>query len=462
MMFLRDPVQRLDGRGGVPQSLPNRFRREQRAASFLLRYADLLSIEAAFVLYVFAGRYKGLPELRRIPVDLTLLMLLVTYAAVASALATRRLKPIPLNPVVLSMIGFGSLAAASFFWSSMGTPNSDKLMRFLVLTGSAFFFAYMIGQDWVRRERLLRLIAGFSCLLLFYYVYYRWLVGSDPLEGAEPNRDLNGNNYLEYSDHAGMLFLVLFTFGLFSNRWQFAASSAGSALALLALAAIGGRGHLVFSVLAVPGTVILLLFFKSKNRWLRLGRILKFASFLAVTAALSYAVLLELKGPEVVWAQLHTLERAQSELQGSDEAHSLEGRIEGQEDAFEKWLEKPILGWGIGEFRIQHETFMYPHNLLLEILMELGVVGAVLFFFPGVIAAGSCLRTIRVASRWVEPCIALMFLTSFAAHLSVAGYLADDRVFFMYLGLTLGMRTPLFRRYSDRFRFSPSMQGRPR
>ncbi len=178
-----------------------------------------------------------------------------------------------------------------------------------------------------------------------------------------------------------------------------------------------------------------------------------------MTATLGYAVLAGLRDPAVVWEQFHTLERAETELQGSDEAHSLERRAYGQEDAFEKWLEQPILGWGIGEFRIQHEMLEYPHNILLEILMELGLVGALLFFFPCLTAAGNCIRTVPVASRWVEPCLALMFLTSFLAHLTVSGYLADDRVFFTYLGVALGMGAPLLRGHTDTFRVAASMPG---
>ncbi len=273
MMFVRDLAPQVGGRGAPPLDTSRRGG-QPRLLRFLPRAAELLSIEAAFVLFVFSGRYKNLPELRHLPVDLTVLFLVITYASVAWAVAVRRLKPIPLNPVVLSMIGFGSVATASFFWSSMLEPNLDKLTRFLLLTGSAFFVSYMIAQDPERRDRLLRIIGGFSCLLLSYYVYYRWLVGMDPLEGSEPSRTLNGNNYLEYADHASMLFLILFTFGLFGDRQQFAAGCAGSVLALLALVTIGGRGSLVFSVLAIPLMVVLLLFRAKKNRfplWPNLG-----------------------------------------------------------------------------------------------------------------------------------------------------------------------------------------------
>jgi hypothetical protein len=34
--------------------------------------------------------------------------------------------------------------------------------------------------------------------------------------------------------------------------------------------------------------------------------------------------------------------------------------------------------------------------------------------------------------------IALLFLTDFALHLTVQGYLADDRIFLAYLGMTIG------------------------
>jgi O-antigen ligase len=125
----------------------------------------------------------------------------------------------------------------------------------------------------------------------------------------------------------------------------------------------------------------------------------------------------------------------------------MDGRLQAQELAFEKWLEKPVLGWGIGEFRLHHR-FEYPHNLLLESLMELGLVGTTLLFSVCVVAILASLRIlVSEIPDWVQAALALLFLTDLLSHLTVQGYLADDRIFFMYLGMVVA--SPGLSRFSD-------------
>jgi len=120
---------------------------------------------------------------------------------------------------------------------------------------------------------------------------------------------------------------------------------------------------------------------------------------------------------------------------------SVDERLQAQKFAFEQWQRKPILGWGIGEFRVERFIPGYPHNLLLESLMELGLTGAVLLFSACAIALLNCIRWVRRgALNWVDVSIVLLFLTELVSHLTVQGYLADDRIFFAYMALVIGLR----------------------
>ncbi len=352
------------------------------------------------------------------------------------------------------MISFCALAAVSLFWSSIDHLNVDKVVRFLLLTSPSFFAAQMLAQDKNRQERLLRLLVWFSCAILLYYAYYRWILGVDV--AANVQGEDYANNYLEYNSHASILFIVFLCLAVFGSPEQRGLAIIGSSAALFALVAIGGRGPFTLALLAIP-LLALGLLLPSPITLQRLKRLMVFVSALIVVAVVGYVGFVRLSGPSAVWEQLHTLDRYQSQLSG-DETHSLDLRFNGQKDAFRQWQEKPILGWGIGEFRVQHNDLAYPHNLLLEILMEIGLAGAFLFMCMCAVAVIECIRVAQDGmSSWVDSGIALLFLADLVSHLTVEGYLADDRIFFAYVGLALGLRKAAERRRTQPVRRRPTL-----
>jgi hypothetical protein len=71
--------------------------------------------------------------------------------------------------------------------------------------------------------------------------------------------------------------------------------------------------------------------------------------------------------------------------------------------------------------------------------MEMGLVGACLFFGIPAAALAQCWTIVRQAStRWPDIAMVLLFVVSLCWELTVAGYLADDRIFFAYLGMVIG------------------------
>ena len=425
---------------GIGMSMRTHHARRRHASRLSTRFvpglSDLLSIEASFILFLFAGRYKMFPELRGFPIDFTVLFFVLTAALIAWALVSGRMRPFPLNLPVLLMILFSEFAAASLFWSSLDPFNKDKLIRFLLFTSTSFFAAYMFGQDKERRERLLRMLALLSCAILLYYVYYRYVLGIDmagPSAGKFPE---DSNNYLEYNAHASILFIMFIALAVLGSSKQMWLAFAGAGAMLFLLATIGGRGPLAVALLAIP-LMGVGLFLRPQGVLKGLTRLLMFVAILCVIAGATYTVMVQAYGSET-WEHLRTLDRYDMQL-SSEDTTSLDERRDARELAIQGWHEKPILGWGIGEFRVQ-SVFGYPHNLLLEILMELGLVGAFFFLPICVIAVVACVRVVqRRTCGWTEITIALLYVTELVSHLTVQGYLADNRSFFAYLGLALGM-----------------------
>jgi O-antigen ligase len=83
---------------------------------------------------------------------------------------------------------------------------------------------------------------------------------------------------------------------------------------------------------------------------------------------------------------------------------------------------------------------MYPHNLFLEVLMEQGLIGF------GLLAALTGLGLVRAWRLWPAgrpqwPVIALilLFIPWLMARAVHQGFLPDERVLFVLLGLILGL-----------------------
>lgn len=399
----------------------------------------MFSVEAVFTLYLFSGRYKTFPELQGLPVDFTLLFFVVTAALIAWALVSGRMRPFPLSLPVLLMILFSEFSAASLFWSSLDWLNKDKLVRFLALTSTSFFAAHMLAQDKHRLERLIRMMAWLSCAILVYYVYYRYGLGIDMQAANAPSGRVpaDSNNYLEYNAHASMLFIFCIALAVFGSWKQMCTALAGAGAMLFLLTTIGGRGPLALALLAIP-LMGLGLSLRPHGTVQGLMRLSMFVAALCVIAAGTYTAMVQAYGSET-WQHLRTLSRYEMQI-SSEDTTSMDERRDARDLAVRQWHEKPILGWGIGEFRVE-SAVGYPHNLLLEILMELGLVGAFIFFPVCIAAAVECVRVARSRGcGWTEIAIALLYLTELGAHLTVTGYLADDRYFFAFLGLLMGMR----------------------
>jgi O-antigen ligase len=297
----------------------------------------------------------------------------------------------------------------------------------------------------------------FSCAFLLYYAYLRYGLGINMQAGA----DMGPDNYLEYGTDASILFIISLALAAFGSPKQLYGAVFGAGAALYALLIMGGRGPLAVALLAVP-LLGLGLLQRSRQSWRHLARL---AGLLAVLVAFAAVGLVALERPDQsdteLERQFRTLDRFQAQL-SRENTTSMDERTGGRDLAYRMWLEEPLLGSGIGEFEVNDTYLKFPHNLLLEILAEMGIVGAFLFFPVCAVAVRDCLRIAKDrACHWSDAAIALLFLTELASHLTVQGFLSDDRIFFAYIGLVIGSRVAVGR--SNRPAAAlPGLLARPR
>jgi O-antigen ligase len=298
----------------------------------------------------------------------------------------------------------------------------------------AFFTGSTVGRQAERAARFIRLLIGISMLLLLYYSYYRFVLGinltSDKLS------DYYANNYLEYSWHASYLFIIFCVYIVFAAHPKFLWSFSGAVLSMAGLLVIGGRGPMLFGLMAIP----LVLLTASLRRVAFAPHTKRLASYVVGIAFVGiagyYAALSS--GGSLFGQDLVTVQRWELSLSG-ESTFSMDAREEAQRAALSFWQERPFFGWGIGEFRVKH-WLKYPHNLLLEVLMEMGIAGAVIFIALCAMVARRCCRIMAWPSApWQTVAIATLLLCSLASHLTVQGYLADDRAFLALMGLAAGL-----------------------
>jgi O-antigen ligase len=225
--------------------------------------------------------------------------------------------------------------------------------------------------------------------------------------------------------------LVIAIYGILAagRTWSRLASVALLPLLAVALLAAGSRGPVV--ALAV-GLVVLVGLVAASGRSRR--RLLAVAGGL-----LGAAVIVPLIVPG------STVGRAFSTLLGSASGLSSNGRSGLWAQAYTVFGEHPLFGIGTGGFASVSSVELYPHNLLLEMAVELGIAGVLLIVG---IVAGSSARLIGAwrAARGRDKLDAVVLLTLFlmaVLNALFSGAIQDNMEVWVWAGLGIGMSARL-------------------
>jgi O-antigen ligase len=427
---------RARGTGFVPG------RRKMLGTLFVRRISivgGVVSFEAFFLLFIFAGVYKEMPELEGFPVDFTLAFLVLSMLVGVWVLFRRPCSVRGVNDIsVILYCLFLSWVAWSLVWSPMGEFNLEKLSKTTILISWCFFGGCLIvGQQQHRVIRFVVIVMIIAVALLLYLWYYRFILGKiDPETGAT-----KGTNYLQYGLQAQYLLAILVCVVVAGKGFVRPLLGAlGAITVLVFMLFIGARGPLLWAIFSVALAPLFLLL-NPNARSYRTG-VLSLVVWPIIVLGLSTLVLMWTgTAPiEQLVPQMRTLERfeAYSEWGGGS---SVRGRTEAQLFALEWWSHAPIIGWGVGAFEQRYlENLRYPHNLFLEVLMEQGLIGF------GLLAALMGLGLVRAwklwpadRSQWPAMALILMFVALLMSRATHQGFLPDERPLFAFLGVILGL-----------------------
>jgi O-antigen ligase len=372
---------------------------------------------ALLTLYVWVGLFKDKSVVASSPVDVTLLLGLLLVALCAYRWASGRVKSVPLG-LVAPLVAISAALVISLDWTPSPGYGGEKATKFLTLTLLATVAPFFL----VETERDLR--RYFSWTVVLAIVTAVFTVMNPPAADGRLTIGSEGNTIgISRVLCTGALILLVgaLTDLIARRRWAVA-----GAIALVAVAAaIGSRGPLLSLVFALLATGAV---------WLarvprRLAPVL-----LAVVAAAALLPFISLPQDSS-----QRLSRAVRDPVASFRA---DPRYDIFSEAVTLIEHHPLVGVGAGGFqsvgRLAVPPEDYPHNMVLEVWSELGLLPLVILLASIVtllagLWRGAWRHTRDRAGPLLYVLIGFLLFNLFATLLT--GDLNDNRAFWGVFGL---------------------------
>lgn len=455
-------------------------------------FRDLLSavfsFETAFVLYLFAGFFKASDFLSWVPFDLTLFFFVVSIMAGGWVLWKRGFS---ISRQALLLVGatilFAGWVLLSLLWAPSTRYGLEKAIQFVVLNGWALVGAAVILDG--KYKRLNRFYGVVVVLALLFAL--------ETMRVYLPHKDVRSYEVLGASyQHVGRLVGLGFVLAVaaFVRRGKNVGRSALllflGALFFFVLLFVGARGPFLAAVLAMA--LILLLSRASISKKMLFVAVLvaiylissmmmgpSLRTMYRFNVILAHEVGWQLPGaeptptpyptpkpkPTAISQSVSTPQVSSAGGKPTQETslsgtvlpatptprptpkpriptpkeipnESIELRKTRFSNAVQLWLTTPIIGAGVGGFAYFYpadQFRVYPHNMILEVLSELGVIGLLLWLGMFAVAFGGLIK----AHRWRDPMviIALGFFTFTFLNAMISGDIVSNRHLFTSLGL---------------------------
>lgn len=385
--------------------------------------------EWLFALFLFAGYYKADPRLSFIQtrIDITLLFLILSFLvffhrALRKMFAQRI--PRSFTRVATFFLLLKICLLAGLLYTQSTQYGFDKTLRFIFLTGWAFWGSVLLIPNVLSLRRFCWALVAISTAMAIDALL------SYPGVGRVSFVTAFGSNYiaLARANGLGLLTTMILLLPTARRRWVKLCLWGLATLQLWATLSAGARGPVFALILSF------LLFFVLSVRGFPCLKIDRFALRLGTMAVLVAGILI------LVGEALFSTLAYRIQIFATERGISAATRITLYREAIELWANSPIWGTGTGQFGIAvtgEDIRLYPHNILLELGAETGIIGVLVFlsmigfaFAKGV----DCLHRGKGATKTVTR---YLLVAAFFALLNamISGDINDNRVLFTLVGL---------------------------
>jgi len=391
-------------------------------------FNGLFSFETLFVIFLFAGLYKADPRLEWVSFDLTALFFGLSIIAgliilIKKGLIFKRKSMI----LVLLYMAFAGYVLLTYLWTPGKIYSTQKLLYIWTLVFWALTApALIISTDPIRIKRLGIIYILFSSIVAIEALTYYFMAGQQGFI------TVFGSNYLGLGRVISLAFLLLIAYFMFWARnvyWKLFTIIMAS-LYLWLLLVTGGRGPFLAAILSGLIPLIFTIHLDLKKKIIRVRKYVVPILIMVIVSISLFVYLSETGHMTQTYSRLLVLTQ-------TGMGDSAGERLQHYVHAIEYWKQAPIFGYGIGSWPIIDggiDMRGYPHNIVLEILVELGLVGLLIFF---ILILYALLLLAPVKSIGDEPIkiFLLMLMVYMLLNSMVSGDIPDNRLLFACIGM---------------------------
>lgn len=390
----------------------------------------VFSFETLFVLFLFSGIYKADYRLEWIPIDLTLLLFILSIISGFFILFQRDFKLKKYSwELILIGLSFVIYILSSIIWSPGVVYTINKACRFATLTFWSLIASSVIISNNARR------IKRFFVILLIFSI----LVGLEGLSvylesGGKSTFSAFNTNYLAFGRVIGIGFIIVFVYMLFHIKKYFYQILSLTILSFFIWLLInsGGRGPFL-SILIVIFIALVAGFKFNSNAKIVIKNYIPYLVIFILILIILFSYLF------ISGSTLVTIKRISTIFIKEDMGLSVALRLQYYKSSLSLWMKNPIFGNGIGSWPILMgfgDKPGYPHNIFIEIAVEVGLLGLVLFITLIMFAIHKLNLHNHLRNNSLKMMIFLIFCFLFLRTL-ISGEINDHRAFFAILGFMM-------------------------
>lgn len=389
----------------------------------------ILNGEVFFILYMFGGVYKvALEGVLPNVVDLTVIFMFLSVASAAKRLLiSRRIHVLVITPAIL-YFGLILVTTASLFYVVINSYSIDKAFRLSTLTMWAYLGTFLLFNYQNPKQSLNRffgaiIFLGMSVSLISLYNYFTSGVPSATVTM------LGTDNYLPLGRVVAVSSILLVTYLLFFKKITLMKRLLvfiSLMVFIYTLFTTGGRMPVISFALSVF-TVMAFGFEFKKVKEISIRKNVLVFSYVGIWV---FPIIIKLVAKSNFFSRFTSFFQADGGASANQRMHSYG-------IAFKMINESNLMGFGIGSY-LNHIGGIggdrsYPHNIFLELLAELGVIG--LFIFILIIIVGLYRFSKSKTKRNFYSLSILAIFVYFLLNALVSGDLNDNRFLFFATAL---------------------------